>query len=105
MMCEDVDTWLSELATGTIEGETLTMLDRAGTEIGTLERTSSDEPDLEERADATAFLGTWGTEAERQPYFIIAEEGSVSGSDGCNSLTGSWATADDRRASSSRASQ
>lgn len=37
-MCEDVDTWLSKLATGTIAGETLTILDADGAEIGTLER-------------------------------------------------------------------
>ncbi len=40
MACPDVDTWLSALATGTIAGETLTVFDVSGTEIGTLERTS-----------------------------------------------------------------
>ena len=82
MMCEDVNTWLSELATGTIEGETLTVLVGAGTQIGTLERSSTDEPEREESADPTAFIGTRGTEGERQPYLVIAEAGGVTGSDG-----------------------
>ncbi|WP_244284201.1 META domain-containing protein [Agromyces badenianii] len=38
MACEGVDTWLSNLATGTIAGETLTVLDADGAEIGTLPR-------------------------------------------------------------------
>jgi heat shock protein HslJ len=38
MACEGVDTWLSGLATGTIAGETLTVFDVDGTEIGTLPR-------------------------------------------------------------------
>lgn len=33
MMCEHVDTWLSEFATGTFEGETRTVRDGPGTEI------------------------------------------------------------------------
>ncbi|WP_165877429.1 META domain-containing protein [Agromyces fucosus] len=39
MACEGVDTWLSALATGTIAGDTLTVLDESGDEIGTLART------------------------------------------------------------------
>ncbi len=39
MMCQDVDTWLSNLATGTISGDTLTVFDKSGAEIGTLPRT------------------------------------------------------------------
>ena len=38
MACEDVDTWLSGLATGTIDGDTMTVLDADGEELGTLER-------------------------------------------------------------------
>ena len=38
MACEGVDTWLSGLATGTIAGETLTVFDADGGEIGTLPR-------------------------------------------------------------------
>lgn len=96
MICEDVDTWLSGLATGTIDGETLTVLDREGTEIGTLERSSSDEPNLEESGDdVTSFFGTWGTEDEGQPYLNVDGAGTVTGSDGCNTLTGSWGAAGD----------
>lgn len=39
MACEGVDTWLSGLATGTIAGETLTVFDADGADIGTLPRT------------------------------------------------------------------
>jgi heat shock protein HslJ len=38
MACEDVDTWLSKLSTGTVSGDTLTVYDTRGKEIGTLER-------------------------------------------------------------------
>ncbi|WP_226081361.1 META domain-containing protein [Mycetocola spongiae] len=38
MACEGVDTWLSAAATGTVDGDTLTVLDAAGNEIGHLTR-------------------------------------------------------------------
>lgn len=38
MACEGVDTWLSGLSTGTVDGNVLRIEDGAGTEIGTLER-------------------------------------------------------------------
>lgn len=38
MACEGVDTWLSGLATATIDGDTLHILDAAGAELGTLDR-------------------------------------------------------------------
>jgi len=34
--------------------------------------------------------GTWGTDAQGQPQLVLAEDGSLSGTDGCNRLTGSW---------------
>lgn len=36
--CEGVDTWLSLAGTATVEGNTLTVLDRDGGELGTLTR-------------------------------------------------------------------
>lgn len=39
MFCEGVDTWLSGLATATITGDTMTVLDASGAELGTLPRT------------------------------------------------------------------
>lgn len=36
--CPDVDTWLSAMATATVEGDTLTVLDQDGEPIGTLAR-------------------------------------------------------------------
>ena len=38
MACEDVDTWLMDLSTGTISGDTLTILDASGATIGELHR-------------------------------------------------------------------
>ena len=35
-------------------------------------------------------VGTWGTEAQGEPNLTLAEDGSVSGTDGCNRLMGSW---------------
>lgn len=42
-------------------------------------------------ASATAGAeGTWGREAEREPHLVLAEDGSLAGSDGCNRLLGRW---------------
>ena len=38
MYCADVDTWLAAMATGEVNGDALTILDRDGNEIGTLAR-------------------------------------------------------------------
>lgn len=38
MFCEGVDTWLLTLKTGTVDGDTLTILDEGGATIGTLEK-------------------------------------------------------------------
>jgi len=40
MACEDIDTWLSGLATATVDGSTMTVFDESGDEIGTLPRTA-----------------------------------------------------------------
>ncbi|MFC9560616.1 META domain-containing protein [Agromyces sp. NPDC056965] len=94
MLCEGVDTWLSTLATGTIEGDTLTVHDESGEEIGTLERASDDAaapsatPSTAPDADPALFIGTWGTEsadtAPGEPFIVIAADGTASGNDGCN---------------------
>lgn len=39
--------------------------------------------------------GTWGSDAARQPQLVLGDDGSVSGTDGCNRLVGSWKTVDD----------
>ncbi|WP_168197053.1 META domain-containing protein [Agromyces laixinhei] len=101
MFCEGVDTWLSALATGTVDGGTLTVLDESGAEIGTLARSSDEvptsEPSIEPIADAL-FTGTWGTEsagtASGEPFIIIAADGTASGSDGCNTFGDSTWTLD-----------
>jgi heat shock protein HslJ len=38
---------------------------------------------------------TWGSEEEGQPHVTFADDGSVSGSDGCNQLAGNWSFSDD----------
>ncbi|SJN12673.1 hypothetical protein FM113_15525 [Leucobacter sp. 7(1)] len=38
MFCEDVDTWLAQAHTGTVQGDTLSVRNESGDEIGTLER-------------------------------------------------------------------
>ena len=96
MMCEGVDTWLSALATGTVDGDTLTVFDESGEEIGTLERASAHEatPDasITPTADPALFIGTWGTKttdtAPGEPYIVIAADGTAGGNDGCNGFGG-----------------
>ncbi|GAA1765294.1 META domain-containing protein [Agromyces humatus] len=47
---------------------------------------AGDDGPLERSTVAT----TWGSEDEGQPHLTFAENGSVSGSDGCNRLAGNW---------------
>lgn len=35
-------------------------------------------------------VGTWGAEGDGKPQLIIAKDGSLGGTDGCNVLFGSW---------------
>ena len=35
-------------------------------------------------------VGTWGTDAPEQPLLVLAADGSLSGTDGCNQLVGDW---------------
>ncbi|HXH35157.1 MAG TPA: META domain-containing protein [Plantibacter sp.] len=45
-------------------------------------------------SDAVGIVGVWGdADAQQEPSLTFAEDGSVSGSDGCNRLVASW-TAD-----------
>ena len=50
-----------------------------------------------------AVATTWGSEDAGQPHITFAENGSVSGSDGCNELAGSWTLTDDTIATDSLA--
>jgi len=38
-------------------------------------------------ADAS---GTWGVQADGQPQLVLAADGALTGTDGCNRLTGHW---------------
>lgn len=40
--------------------------------------------------------GTWGVDAPGEPQLVLAEDGNVSGTDGCNRLMGSWEQVGDR---------
>lgn len=39
---------------------------------------------------ATDVEGTWGSTASASPNLTFSEDGTVTGTDGCNQLTGSW---------------
>ncbi len=36
------------------------------------------------------FEGTWGNEGEGQPRLVIADDGTLTGTTGCNTINGSW---------------
>ena len=37
--------------------------------------------------------GTWGSSTEGEPQLVLQADGSLSGTDGCNRLSGTWSTA------------
>ncbi|KQR52367.1 hypothetical protein ASF88_12530 [Leifsonia sp. Leaf336] len=37
--------------------------------------------------------GTWGSSAEGEPQLVLEADGSLSGTDGCNRLHGTWSKA------------
>ncbi|MGY4645873.1 META domain-containing protein [Cellulomonas sp. URHB0016] len=40
-------------------------------------------------------VGTWGTSSTGEAYLVLAKDGTVTGSDGCNQLSGTWKSASD----------
>jgi heat shock protein HslJ len=42
-----------------------------------------------------AFVGSWGTVDRQSPHLVIAADGTFTGSDGCNTLRGTWEPEDD----------
>lgn len=40
--------------------------------------------------------GTWGTDGEGQPQLVLAADGALSGTDGCNRLMGTWSVSGDQ---------
>ncbi|GAB2450191.1 hypothetical protein HD599_002192 [Conyzicola lurida] len=57
-------------------------------------------PDGVEPADAAALVGRWepaGDYSPDQPFVELAEDGSWTGSDGCNGGSGRWVVGDDGR--------
>ncbi len=45
--------------------------------------------------ETAAFTGTWGSSASGQPNLTIEDDGKVSGTDGCNRLTGTGTVSGD----------
>lgn len=99
MACAGVDTWLSSADSATTSGDTMTVFADDEVEIGTLARTSDTpataSPAPSGDAAAAPYLGTWGTADQSQPHLVIAADGTVSGSDGCNAMGGRWELDDD----------
>ncbi|GAA1497800.1 META domain-containing protein [Paeniglutamicibacter kerguelensis] len=45
--------------------------------------------------DGSSVVGQWGGVPANSPVLVFSGEGSFTGNDGCNTLTGSWKQADD----------
>ncbi|WP_430867590.1 META domain-containing protein [Demequina aurantiaca] len=41
-------------------------------------------------SESTEVEGTWGATAEASPQLVLAGDGTLTGTDGCNVLNGSW---------------
>jgi heat shock protein HslJ len=41
-------------------------------------------------ASSDGPVGTWGETAEQSPQLVLTEDGSLTGTDGCNGLNGTW---------------
>jgi len=44
---------------------------------------------------ADGVAGSWGSDAPGEPMLLLGADGSLSGTDGCNRLMGSWEQGDD----------
>ncbi|MWB97936.1 META domain-containing protein [Agromyces seonyuensis] len=113
MACPGVDVWFVGAESARISGDRMTVIADGGVILGTLERgggatpapgagtggtNSSASPDPSASAGAiagTGYVGTWGEEADRSPYLVISTDGTYTGSDGCNRMTGRWEIDDD----------
>lgn len=51
---------------------------------------SSEGTQSAEASGSVEATGTWGSGAPAQPQLVLAEDGTLSGTDGCNNLFGSW---------------
>lgn len=45
---------------------------------------------------ATDIIGEWGTDATGEPHLAFTDDGTVTGSDGCNGISSTYTVADDR---------
>lgn len=61
---------------------------------------SSDDPDRQDDTAPTVILtedtlvGTWGSTDEDEPNLTFDTDGTVSGTDGCNEISGDWSLDD-----------
>ncbi|MET0724995.1 MAG: META domain-containing protein [Leifsonia sp.] len=89
MFCEGVDTWLAAAASATVADDTMTVLDSKGKTIGTLKRDSANP--AAESAVVIDALGVWDSgPAKPVSSLTLSDDGKLTGSDGCNTLSGSW---------------
>ncbi|MHA2788806.1 META domain-containing protein [Corynebacterium sp. S7] len=47
-------------------------------------------------SQASSPQGNWGSNEPQQPQLTLADDGSLSGTDGCNRIIGSWELHDER---------
>lgn len=66
-----------------LDGGTLTIHGADGVETALVR---SDDPNVGPQDP----VGLWGSQDPQQPWLELAEDGSLTGSDGCNTLTGTW---------------
>lgn len=100
MACQGVDTWLSGMASATVDGDQMTVQDADGKTLGTLARAAGGAsagptpiaPAVEPQPgeEDPIITGTWGEDASGKPNLRLQADGSLSGSDGCNLLSGSY---------------
>ncbi|QZY51514.1 META domain-containing protein [Leucobacter tenebrionis] len=44
---------------------------------------------------ASGAAGTWGSDAEGEPQLVLDQDGTLTGTDGCNRLNGDWTEKDE----------
>ena len=51
---------------------------------------AASDPTVSDQAASDPAVGTWGVDAEHAPQLVLSEDGSFTGTDGCNRLFGRW---------------
>ncbi|PJJ63626.1 META domain-containing protein [Compostimonas suwonensis] len=81
-------TQFSQAKKAKLDGSSLLLQDAGGATIVELTPGTAPTP----TNSSGGVVGTWGsvTAVAGEPVLVLSEDGSVSGSDGCNTLTGTW---------------